>query len=131
MAEWKQIRGNLRRISVGSVTNVWGVNSVGNIYRYTGDDANPWVQIPGPGGHLSDIGAAADGTVWVVNSVGNIYHYTWDEHPGSRFAATSRGSPWDLPLTCGGSIPLATSTATPEVVPTSGSRSLDTFRILV
>jgi hypothetical protein len=51
---------------------VWGVNSAGHIYRYTQDDANPWVQIPGG---LSDIGAGSDGAVWGVNSAGNIYRY--------------------------------------------------------
>ncbi|MFJ1673989.1 tectonin domain-containing protein, partial [Streptomyces sp. NPDC088251] len=70
------IAGGLSRISVGSRTNVWGVNSGGGIYRYTNDDANPWVNIPGS---LSDIGAAADGTVWGVNSGGNIYRYTGDQ----------------------------------------------------
>lgn len=54
---------------------MWGVNAAGNIYRYTNNDANPWVQIPGA---LTDIGAAADGTVWGVNSAGNIYRYTGD-----------------------------------------------------
>ncbi|MFI0437192.1 tectonin domain-containing protein, partial [Streptomyces eurythermus] len=34
MADWKQISGGLTRIAVGSRTNVWGVNSAGNIYRY-------------------------------------------------------------------------------------------------
>ncbi|KAJ7289658.1 hypothetical protein C8J57DRAFT_1165425, partial [Mycena rebaudengoi] len=72
---WKNIPGGLSRISAGSATNVWRVNSGGNIYRYTGDDSNPWVHIPGG---LSDIGAAADGTVWGVNSAGNIYRYTGD-----------------------------------------------------
>ncbi|MGW3407383.1 tectonin domain-containing protein, partial [Streptomyces zhihengii] len=45
MADWKQISGALVRIAVGSRTNVWGVNSAGNIYRYTNNDASPWVQI--------------------------------------------------------------------------------------
>ncbi|KAJ7804747.1 hypothetical protein B0H14DRAFT_2586692 [Mycena olivaceomarginata] len=58
MASWKQISGGLTRISAGSVSNVWGVNAGGNIFRYTGDDSNPWVQIPGA---LTDIGAGADG----------------------------------------------------------------------
>ncbi|MFC8710843.1 tectonin domain-containing protein [Streptomyces sp. NPDC057197] len=47
MADWKQISGTLTRIAVGSRTNVWGVNAGGNVYRYTNNDANPWVQIPG------------------------------------------------------------------------------------
>ena len=71
---WKQVSGALTRISAGSVTNVWGVNSSGNIYRYTGDDGNPWVQ-PGPGAFV-DIGAGADGSVWGVNSVRHIYRYS-------------------------------------------------------
>ncbi|MGA5170171.1 tectonin domain-containing protein, partial [Streptomyces lavendulocolor] len=70
MAEWTQITGALTAISAGSRTNVWGVNSAGNIYRFSGDDADPWINIPGA---LKDIGAAADGTVWGVNSAGNIY----------------------------------------------------------
>ncbi|WP_256088850.1 MULTISPECIES: tectonin domain-containing protein [unclassified Streptomyces] len=52
------------------------MNSSGGIYRYTNNDANPWVNIPGS---LSDIGAAADGTVWGVNSNGGIYRYTGDQ----------------------------------------------------
>ncbi|MEU5091641.1 tectonin domain-containing protein [Streptomyces sp. NPDC021356] len=75
MADWKQISGALVRIAAGSRTNVWGVNSAGNIYRYTNNDADPWQQIPGA---LTDIGAGADGTVWGVNSAGNIYRYTGD-----------------------------------------------------
>jgi len=52
------------------------VNSNGDIYRFTDDDANPWANIPGS---LSEISAAADGTVWGVNSGGNIYRYTGDQ----------------------------------------------------
>jgi virginiamycin B lyase len=37
MATWKQIAGGLSAISVGSRTNVWGVNTSGEIWRYTGD----------------------------------------------------------------------------------------------
>jgi hypothetical protein len=72
MAEWRQIGGKLNQISVGSVTNVWGVNESDQIYRYTGDDNHPWVQIDG---RLTNVTVAADGTVWGVNSAGNIYRY--------------------------------------------------------
>ncbi|MEU1899575.1 tectonin domain-containing protein, partial [Nocardiopsis dassonvillei] len=68
--------GALTRISTGSRTIVWGVNSSAAIYRYTNDDANPWVNIPGG---LTDISAAADGTVWGVNANNNIYRYTGDQ----------------------------------------------------
>ncbi|MEU1624122.1 tectonin domain-containing protein, partial [Streptomyces sp. NPDC020096] len=53
MADWKLISGSLTAISAGSRTNVWGVDSAGGIYRYTNNDANPWIKIPGS---LSDIG---------------------------------------------------------------------------
>jgi virginiamycin B lyase len=96
---WKQIGGALTRISAGSRSNVWGVNSAGNIYRYTQDDARPWIQIPGG---LSDIGAAADGTVWGVNSAGNIYRYlpngTWKQIGGAltRISVGSSSNVWGV-----------------------------------
>ena len=101
MAKWNLINGSLNRISVGSRTNVWGVNSAGEIYRYTQDDANPWIQVPGT---LTDIGAAADGTVWGVNSAGNSYRYsgdgTWTPIGGSvqvqRISVGSRTNVWGL-----------------------------------
>ncbi|MEU5646847.1 protein kinase domain-containing protein [Streptomyces milbemycinicus] len=46
-AHWGHIPGKLARISVGSRTNVWGVNDTGEVWRYTNHDANPWLQIPG------------------------------------------------------------------------------------
>ncbi|WP_348533727.1 tectonin domain-containing protein, partial [Kitasatospora sp. GAS204B] len=52
MAEWKTIVGSLSAISAGSRTSVWGVNGSGEIFRYSGYDANPWVSIPGS---LTDI----------------------------------------------------------------------------
>ena len=93
---WVNIKGSLTRISVGSVSNVWGVNAVGNIFRYTGFDSNPWASVPGT---LSDIGAGADGTVWGVNSSGQIYRYTgdqgdpnhWVNIPGATLSAISAG----------------------------------------
>lgn len=76
MADWKNISGGLTTISVGSRTHVWGVNSSGQIYRYTGHDANPWGGIPGS---AVDIGVAADGMVWHVNSACAIYRYAGDQ----------------------------------------------------
>ncbi|KAJ7574961.1 hypothetical protein C8J56DRAFT_1032801 [Mycena floridula] len=91
---WTKISGALKRISAGSRTNVWGVNAAGNIYRYTGDDSNPWVQIPGAltdigagdskhwvqiPGALTAISAGVETNVWGVNSAGNIYTSTGDD----------------------------------------------------
>nr|WP_275126142.1 tectonin domain-containing protein [Streptomyces sp. SID7805] len=89
MADWLQVSGGLTTISVGSRTHVWGVNSLGQIYRiyrYTGDQGpTPWVNISGGLTRISvpgkavDIGVAADGTVWHVNADGGIYRYTGDQ----------------------------------------------------
>lgn len=76
---WAEVNGSLKRIAVGSRTNVWGIDPAGAIYRYTNNDAsggNPWVNIPG---NATDIAAGADGTVWHVNSDGAIYRYTGDQ----------------------------------------------------
>ncbi|MCM2388236.1 tectonin domain-containing protein, partial [Streptomyces albipurpureus] len=74
--DWVPVSGGLTRITAGSRTTVWGINSSDQIYRYTNHDANPWVGIPGA---AVDIGAASDGTVWCVNSGGGIYRYTGDQ----------------------------------------------------
>lgn len=78
MAEWQRVSGALVRIAAGSRSNVWGVNAGGNIYRYTNNDASPWIQMPGI---ATDIGAAADGTVWHIYAGGEIYRFTGDQ-PG-------------------------------------------------
>ena len=73
---------------MGSRANVWGVNSSNEIFRYTGNHANPWALVPGPG-RLSDIGVAAEGTVWGVNAANEIFKYTgkgtnpWAQVPGA------------------------------------------------
>ena len=49
---------------------VWGVNSGGDIFRWT---SNTWQQIPGG---LKDVSVGADGTVWGVNAVDDIFRWT-------------------------------------------------------
>jgi virginiamycin B lyase len=83
MARWSGIAGALNQISVGSTTNVWGVNAANQIFRYSGNDNNPWIQIPGS---LIDVAVAADGTVWGVNIGNAIYRYSngsWTIIPGA------------------------------------------------
>ncbi|KAJ6601682.1 hypothetical protein B0H10DRAFT_1958317 [Mycena sp. CBHHK59/15] len=65
-------------IGAGADGTVWGVNSAGNIFRYTGDqgDPNHWVQIPGG---LTAIAAGIKTNVWGVNAGGNIFSYTGDD----------------------------------------------------
>lgn len=78
MPGWQLIPGGLSQVSAGSANNIWGVNSAGNIFNFTGT-FNPI-----PGG-LSCVSAASDGTVWGVNSGGNIYRRdgnSWTQIPG-------------------------------------------------
>ena len=55
-------------VAVGSQSNIWRLNTVGDIYQCVG---GTWGPVNGPA--LSDISAASDGTVWGVNSAGDIY----------------------------------------------------------
>ncbi|MFC9189260.1 tectonin domain-containing protein [Streptomyces cyaneofuscatus] len=52
------------------------MDSANAIYRYTNNDASPWVNIPGT---ATDIAAGADGTAWHVNKNGDIFRYTGDQ----------------------------------------------------
>jgi virginiamycin B lyase len=77
---WLQVPGGLTQVSAGSLNQVWGVNSAGNIYNFQNGN---WTQIPGG---LSCVSAAADGTVWGVNGAGDIYRLdggSWTLIPGS------------------------------------------------
>ena len=41
-----QISGGLEQISVGSHDNIWGINSIGNIWKRV-VNTNEWIHIPG------------------------------------------------------------------------------------
>jgi virginiamycin B lyase len=104
MAKWQQVHGNLEVISVGSRTNVWGIDKSGEIFRYSGDDNDPWISIPLGGDPGLDIGAAADGTVWYLDAAGEIFRYSWDQDHWVRIklghlvkiAVGSRTNVWGL-----------------------------------
>lgn len=92
---WMQVPGGLTLVSAGSLNQVWGVNSGGNIYNFQNGN---WVQIPGG---LSCVSAAADGTVWGVNSSGNIYRRdgsNWTLIPGglSQISVGSATQVWGV-----------------------------------
>ena len=57
---------------------VWGVNSGGDIYRWTG---STWQQIPGG---LKNVAVGADGTVWGVNHAGGIWRWSDVSSPASQ-----------------------------------------------
>ena len=66
-SEWKLYNGRLKDISVGG-TEIWGVNSVDNIYKKTA--SGNWVNI---GGKLKQVSVSDLNRVWGVNSGDNIY----------------------------------------------------------
>jgi virginiamycin B lyase len=108
MSGFTQIDGSLKQISVGSATNIWGVNAAGYIFRYTGNNANPFVVIPG---NLIHVSAAADGSVWGVNAGGNVFYYRIDRggpfiQVGGlsgfrRVSVGSRNDVWGITTTVG------------------------------
>jgi hypothetical protein len=97
---WSQLGGSDgSRISAGA--EVWLVNTVGKIYKFTGNrnfrvGPSPdqgWKQMPGAAGR--DIAVANDGSVWMVNQAGTIFQWNdngWiklDGSDGYRIAANA------------------------------------------
>jgi hypothetical protein len=81
---------------------VRGVNSAGNIYRYTGDqDSGHWKQISGG---LKAIASGSRTSVWGVNAGDSIYTYTnndaspWQQIPGAGtdIGAAADGTVWHV-----------------------------------
>lgn len=78
---WVPIGGFLKQVSVGFGSQVWGVNSANNIYRYHGSG---WTQIPGKLKHVS---VGQNNVVWGVDASDNIRRYnsgnnTWTNIAG-------------------------------------------------
>lgn len=42
MSRVRTMTGNLKQVSVGSKDHVWGIDSHGRIWRFTGDDQASW-----------------------------------------------------------------------------------------
>ena len=93
--QWTPIGGALTRISVGSKTEVWGVNTAsGNIFRWNTDPGSSpgWTQIGGP--KLSDISVAADGAVWGVGADKKAYYrIAGNFYPASYNSGGTPGGP--------------------------------------
>ncbi|XP_046899889.1 lectin L6-like isoform X2 [Hypomesus transpacificus] len=91
---WQEVPGSLSMIEVGSDGSVYGVNSVGDVFRRDSTSAcqpeGTWQEVPGS---LSMIEVGSDGSVYGVNSVGDVFRRdstsacqpdgTWQEVPGS------------------------------------------------
>jgi virginiamycin B lyase len=78
--QWTQIPGQLKQISVGNASRVWGVNDGNYIYYWSGSS---WINVPG---RLKQVSVGNDGTVWGINPNNAIYRRdgsNWVQIPGS------------------------------------------------
>jgi hypothetical protein len=77
---WTFVPGRLKQISVGSASNVWGVNSAGDIYKWTGTS---FIKMSGS---FASVSVAADGTVWALQPDDSIRRWngsSWMPSAGS------------------------------------------------
>jgi virginiamycin B lyase len=63
----------LAQASGRSSTDLWGVDSSGNVWHYNGSS---WTQSPGPGSSMVWVSEGADGTVYGVDSSDSTWRYT-------------------------------------------------------
>ena len=108
------IKGDLKQVSVGWQDQVWGIDSNGRIWRFTGDDHASWpfIQVPiSSDVQPAQISVAADGTVLMVakaSSEGtpNVFRYEkgppeqWIPIPiaAQQVCVVSRENAWGLDL---------------------------------
>ena len=69
---WNSIPGALRWIAVGSASNVWGVNSNGQVYKFN-TTTNGWEMPAVPPGTFKGVSTAADGTTLLHRSDGTLW----------------------------------------------------------
>ncbi|MFW9969916.1 MAG: tectonin domain-containing protein [Candidatus Odinarchaeota archaeon] len=91
---WTDISGTLVQISVGSANEIWGIDANGKIFKYSGNDLDPWTQIAGTiykysdgswseeTANLTQISVGSDGTVWGVDRENQVLcnYYLKDSH---------------------------------------------------
>lgn len=93
--EWTPVPGELKQISVGNASNVWGVNAGGNIYKWTGTG---FIQMPES---FASVSVAADGTVWALKPDDSIRRWNgsgWTPSAGSLrwISAGSASNVWGV-----------------------------------
>src|ERR1041384_156647 len=72
--KWRQVEGELKQISIGSKSEVWGVNSLDLVWKLT---ATGWQQMPGP---MHRVAVSKGGKIVVgINAAGQPY--LWDPTP--------------------------------------------------
>ena len=67
-SNWIKIPGGLSQLEGGD-KEVWGINSLNNIYKMNVDHSDSWRQIPGGLSNISQGG----GWVWGINDQNNVY----------------------------------------------------------
>ena len=94
-AGWTQMSGNLAQVSVGSASQMWGVQANQQIWQWNGSG---WTQIPG---YMVCVSVGADGTVWAVNANQEIFRRdggNWTKVPGSlvQISVGNAGNVWGV-----------------------------------
>ncbi|XXF75684.1 hypothetical protein P2318_21795 [Myxococcaceae bacterium GXIMD 01537] len=73
---WEQLAGpvgaTLKQISVGSANAIWGLDTAGFNWKWTG---TAWQRM---GGTVSNIATASDGTLWATNPPDSLRVLKWD-----------------------------------------------------
>jgi hypothetical protein len=69
---WTPSAGSLRWISVGSASNVWGVNSSGLVYKLNAATGG-WEMPTVPSGTFKGVATASDGTTLLLRSDGALW----------------------------------------------------------
>lgn len=91
---FKQISGNLKRISARTPEELWGVGTDDKIYRYDGSE---WVRNSNfNGGTARDVSVAADGSVWATSMDNKLFRSddsgkNWTLIPMDAFYVAARG----------------------------------------
>jgi hypothetical protein len=86
----------LARIAVGFDGTLWGLDSQGSIYQYSG--GHGWTQVPG---NLAQLAIGSSGSVWGMDGNGYTYHYlngSFQYVPGAlvQMAVGYDGDTWGI-----------------------------------
>ena len=92
-ANWVPVAGRLKQVSVGSSSNIWGLDPNGGVYKWDGR------QFQSKPGQLNHISAAADGSVWGTDPNGGVYQWqgnNWVPKAGKlgMISVGGRGKVW-------------------------------------
>jgi hypothetical protein len=89
--QWQTIPGSLTSLSAAADGSVWGTNSSGSVFRFSGSG---WQAMPGS---LAQISAGGSQNVWGVNANLQVFQWdasssTWKPRPGGPTSVSASGS---------------------------------------